>query len=219
MSAPEDDTDDVKRAALILALRQRGIRDPQLMRVLETVPRERFVAPEYRALAYADQTLPIACGQSISQPVVVALMTELLDLQPHHSVLEVGTGSGYHAAILSRLAGRVVTVERFRGLARSAAERLKELGFDNVEVRLADGAFGDPARAPFDRIVVTAAVAALPPALVAQLLPGGVLVAPIGPAEGPQRLTRFERTAAGLTQRDVLPVRFVPLLPGVAAVL
>ncbi|MCK0195558.1 protein-L-isoaspartate(D-aspartate) O-methyltransferase [Ancylobacter sp. 6x-1] len=210
---------DVRRAALLLSVRRRGIRDPHLMRVFEQVPRDLFVDEDFLDIAFADQALPIACGQTISQPAVVALMTQMLDLASHHSVLEVGTGSGYHAAILGHLAGRVVSVERFRALARTAADRLKSLGLENVEVRVADGRLGYPPRAPFDRIIVTAAAPEVPPALFEQLLPGGVLVAPVGPQEGPQMLMRYERMPEGMKAREVLPVRFVPLLSGIATVL
>ena len=215
----EADEDALARAELLLTLRKRGIREPALMRAFEQVPRERFVDPAYRALAWNDQALPIACGQTISQPAVVALMTEALDVGPSHSVLEIGTGSGYHAAILGQVAHRVVSVERFRTLAQSAAERLRRLGVGNVEIVVADGAQGYAPRAPYDRIIVNAAVTEVPPILFAQLRQGGVLVAPVGPPEETQMLTRFALTADGVVRRDLVPVRFVPLLPGAAVVL
>jgi protein-L-isoaspartate(D-aspartate) O-methyltransferase len=217
---PDPEADDaLERAELLLTLRKRGIRDPLLMRAFEQVPRERFVDPACRSLAWVDQALPISCGQTISQPAVVALMTEALDLRPSHSVLEVGTGSGYHAAILGQIAERVVTVERFRTLAQAAAERLKRLGYTNIEVVVADGSAGYPPRAPYDRIIITAAVNEVPPALFDQLRQGGVLVAPVGPPQDTQMLTRFALTADGIVKREMVPVRFVPLLKGVAQVL
>jgi protein-L-isoaspartate(D-aspartate) O-methyltransferase len=217
---PDPEADDaLERAELLLTLRKRGIRDPLLMRAFEQVPRERFVDPACRSLAWVDQALPISCGQTISQPAVVALMTEALDLRPTHSVLEVGTGSGYHAAILGQIAERVVTVERFRTLAQAAAERLKRLGYTNIEVVVADGSAGYPPRAPYDRIIITAAVNEVPPALFEQLRQGGVLVAPVGPPQDTQMLTRFALTADGIVKREMVPVRFVPLLKGVAQVL
>jgi protein-L-isoaspartate(D-aspartate) O-methyltransferase len=217
---PDPEADDaLERAELLLTLRKRGIRDPLLMRAFEQVPRERFVDPACRSLAWVDQALPISCGQTISQPAVVALMTEALDLKPSHSVLEVGTGSGYHAAILGQIAERVVTVERFRTLAQAAAERLKRLGYANIEVVVADGSAGYAPRAPYDRIIITAAVNEVPPALFDQLRQGGVLVAPVGPPQDTQMLTRFALTADGIVKREMVPVRFVPLLKGVAQVL
>ncbi|QFR32529.1 protein-L-isoaspartate(D-aspartate) O-methyltransferase [Ancylobacter sp. TS-1] len=218
MSAGENE-DAIERAALLLALRQRGLRDPQVMRAFEQVPRELFVEPAFRRQAWRDQALPVDCGQTISQPTVVALMTEALELKPAHRVLEVGTGTGYHAAILGHIAGHVVTLERFRTLAAAAARRLAGLGLSNVEVFIADGLLGYPAGAPFDRIVLNAAVAEVPPALFGQLAPDGILVAPVGPPEGTQVLTRYRRGIEGLERRELSLVRFVPMLPGVAAVL
>ncbi|QJP12558.1 protein-L-isoaspartate(D-aspartate) O-methyltransferase [Starkeya sp. ORNL1] len=217
---PDPEADDaLERAELLLTLRKRGIRDPLLMRAFEQVPRERFVDPACRSLAWVDQALPISCGQTISQPAVVALMTEALDLKPSHSVLEIGTGSGYHAAILGQIAERVVTLERFRTLAQAAAERLRRLGYTNIEVVVADGSAGYAPRAPYDRIIITAAVNEVPPALFDQLRQGGVLVAPVGPPQDTQMLTRFALTADGIVKREMVPVRFVPLLKGVAQVL
>src|SRR5229473_3954051 len=141
----------------MLTLRRRGIADPAVLRAMDEVPREYFVEGQFLDAAYADQALPIACGQTISQPYVVAYMTEQLGVRPDHRVLEVGTGSGYQAAVLSRLAREVITVERFRTLAEAARTRLKDLGYDNVEVLVGDGLAGVPARAPYDRIIVTAA--------------------------------------------------------------
>lgn len=209
----------LERAELLLALRKRGIRDTMVLRAFEQVPRDLFVEAGFRDIAWTDQALPIDCGQTISQPAVVAMMTDALELKPSHTVLEVGTGSGYHAAILGHIAGQVVSVERFRTLAELAAGRLKELGLDNVEVFIADGMLGYPARAPFDRIVLNAAVGEVPEALFEQLKPGGILVAPVGPAEATQMLTRYRKGEEGLEKRELGLVRFVPMRPGVASVL
>lgn len=210
---------DLQRAELLLALRKRGLRERQVMRAMEQVPRERFVEPAFRPIAWQDLALPIDCGQTISQPTVVALMTEALELGPSHSVLEVGTGSGYQTAILANIAGHVVTLERFRTLAESAARRLASLGIANVEVLVADGREGASQRAPFDRIILTAAVEEVPPALFEQLAMGGILVAPVGPPDGTQFLMRYRRGLQGLETRELGLVRFVPMLPGVAVVL
>jgi protein-L-isoaspartate(D-aspartate) O-methyltransferase len=212
-------SEDLQRAELLLALRKRGLRERQVMRAMEQVPRERFVEPAFRPIAWQDLALPIDCGQTISQPTVVALMTEALELGPSHSVLEVGTGSGYQTAILANIAGHVVTLERFRTLAESAARRLASLGIANVEVLVADGREGAPQRAPFDRIILTAAVEEVPPALFEQLAMGGILVAPVGPPDGTQFLMRYRRGLQGLETREIGLVRFVPMLPGVAVVL
>jgi len=199
-----------------LTLRRRGISGQAVLRAMEEVPREAFVADADRADAYRDSALGIACGQTISQPFVVAYMTEQLQLQKHHRVLEIGTGSGYQAAILSRLASRVLTVERFRTLADTARARLERLGYDNVEVMLGDG-FDVPAAAgQFDRIMVTAAMEQIPENLMARLEPEGILIAPVGPHHGVQTLVRVTRTAEGFDFKELVDVRFVPALPGVA---
>src|SRR5690348_2388937 len=164
-----------------LALRRRGISDQAVLRAMEEVPRENFVTANFIDSAYADQALPIECGQTISQPFVVAYMTEQLDVAREHRVLEIGTGSGYQAAILSRLAREVVSVERYRTLADAAIERLKALGYSNVTVRVGDGMAGAADLAPFDRIMITAAAEDVPEALVDQLAAGGKLVVPLGP--------------------------------------
>jgi protein-L-isoaspartate(D-aspartate) O-methyltransferase len=200
----------------MLTLRQRGIGDQAVLRAMDQVPREHFVETRFVDSAYADRALPIACGQTISQPYVVAYMTEQLRVQPHHRVLEVGTGSGYQAAVLSRLARSVVSLERYRTLADSARSRLKTLGYDNVEVLLADGFAGEPFRAPYDRIIVTAAAESVPEKLVEQLTDDGIMLLPLGPHGGPQEIVRLTKTRDGLAREAMLPVRFVPLLPGQA---
>jgi protein-L-isoaspartate(D-aspartate) O-methyltransferase len=208
--------DDVERMEFQLALRRRGISDQAVLRAMDDVPREHFVTPEFIDSAYADQALPIACGQTISQPYVVAYMTERLEVEAEHRVLEVGTGSGYQAAILSRLAREVVSVERYRRLADTARERLETLGYSNVTVIGGDGFAGAPERAPFDRIIVTAAAEEVPGALVEQLGEGGKMVLPLGPRNGTQHIVKLSKTAGGLTRENLLAVRFVPLLHGQA---
>jgi len=199
-----------------LNLRRRGISDQAVLRAMEEIPRELFVEAADRDDAYRDSALGIVCGQTISQPFVVAYMTEQLQLQKDHRVLEIGSGSGYQAAILSRLGGQVLTVERYRTLADRARGRLAELGCDNVEVVLGDG-FAVPADAgDFDRILVTAAMEQIPEALTQRLEPGGVLIAPVGPQQGTQTLIRMVRTDAGFERRELVEVRFVPALPGIA---
>jgi protein-L-isoaspartate(D-aspartate) O-methyltransferase len=199
-----------------LNLRRRGISDQAVLRAMEEIPRDIFVEPADRADAYRDSALGIACGQTISQPFVVAYMTEQSQLQKHHRVLEIGTGSGYQAAILSRLGRQVLTIERYRTLADGARARLKRLGCHNVEVMLGDG-FDIPASAGnFDRIIVTAAMEQIPEGLTQRLEPGGILIAPVGPHQSTQTLVRLSRTGAGLERKELVDVRFVPALPGIA---
>ncbi|HEY0422439.1 MAG TPA: protein-L-isoaspartate(D-aspartate) O-methyltransferase, partial [Rhodopila sp.] len=187
-----------------LNLRRRGISDQAVLRAMEEVPREVFVAAADRGQAYRDSALGIACGQTISQPFVVAYMTEQLQLQKRHKVLEIGTGSGYQAAVLSILCRQVVTIERFRTLADTARKRLKQLHCDNVEVKLGDG-FDIPAGAgQFDRIIVTAAMEQIPDALSGRLKPGGILIAPVGPHHGVQTLVRVVRTEAGFELKELV---------------
>jgi protein-L-isoaspartate(D-aspartate) O-methyltransferase len=199
-----------------LSLRRRGISDQAVLRAMEAIPRDVFVEPGDREAAYRDTALGIACGQTISQPFVVAYMTEQLQLKKSHRVLEIGTGSGYHAAILSRLCREVLSIERYRTLADGARARLQKLGCDNVEVMLGDG-FDIPAEAgTFDRIIVTAAMEQIPEALTERLEPGGLLIAPVGPHQGVQTLVRLTRTDAGFERKALVDVRFVPALPGIA---
>jgi protein-L-isoaspartate(D-aspartate) O-methyltransferase len=208
--------DRVGRMEFLLGLRRHGIMDAAVLRAMDEVPREHFVTPSYADIAYADQALPIACGQTISQPYVVAYMTERLAVKPEHRVLEVGTGSGYQAAILSRLAREVITIERYRTLAEAARNRLATLGYANVEVVLGDGFAGVPDKAPFDRIIVTAAAEEVPQPLVDQLAEGGIMVFPLGPHNGAQVIVKLTKTKDRLAREDLIGVRFVPLLPGKA---
>lgn len=209
--------DDVERMEFQLSLRRRGISDQGVLRAMEEVPRENFVSPGFVESAYADQALPIECGQTISQPFVVAYMTEKLEVGPDHRVLEIGTGSGYQAAVLSRLAREVVSIERYRTLADAAREKLKALGYGNVTIRVGDGMAGAPDLAPFDRIMVTAAAEDIPQALLAQLAEDGKMVLPVGPRHDAQYLVKLtKRLGGGLTREELIAVRFVPLLSGQA---
>ncbi|WP_238946970.1 protein-L-isoaspartate(D-aspartate) O-methyltransferase [Seongchinamella unica] len=185
---------------------------PRVMAAVGTVPREKFIPPAYRHLAYQNTPQPIAAGQTISQPLIVALMTDLLDPQPDDIVLEVGTGSGYQAAVLSQLVKHVYSIEIHRELAETAADILQQLGHDNVTVKTGDGYAGWPAQAPFDGIIVTAAAETIPAPLLEQLKPGGKLVIPVGAEHGFQELLLVEVDESGdVSRRSVLPVRFVPL--------
>jgi protein-L-isoaspartate(D-aspartate) O-methyltransferase len=207
-----EDEDELERARARMVerqLRRRGIQDERVLAAMAEVPRERFVPEELRRHAYGDRALPIGGGQTISQPYIVARMAELLELGGDELVLEVGTGSGYGAAVLSRCCHEVVTVERRRALAERAAAVLAELDFGNVEVRVGDGSRGAPDRAPFGGISVTATAHGGPPhALLEQLAPGAALVCPVQDARG-ERLMRYR----GRLVESVVPVRFVPLIP------
>jgi protein-L-isoaspartate(D-aspartate) O-methyltransferase len=188
--------------------------DPRIRKVMAAVPRHLFVPSAERSMAYVDHALPIGCGQTISQPYIVALMTDLLETRPDHVVLEVGTGSGYQAAVLSSLVRQLYSIEVIEELATSAGERLQRLGYDNVEVRAGDGGLGWPEHAPYDGIIVTAAAPRVPPALIEQLKPGGRLVIPVGDSYG-QDLRLIEKQADGsVKSRSVIPVAFVPLTGG-----
>jgi protein-L-isoaspartate(D-aspartate) O-methyltransferase len=199
-----------------LTLRRRGISNQAVLRAMEEVPREAFVEHADRADAYRDSALAISCGQTISQPFVVAYMTEQLQLQKSHRVLEIGTGSGYQAAVLSMLAGKVVTVERFRTLADAARKRLKALGYDNIEVLVADGLNLPAELGLFDRIIVTAAMETIPESLLERLKGDGLMIAPVGPHHGIQTLVRVTKTDSGYDRKELVDVRFVPALPGIA---
>ena len=189
------------------------IRDERVLSAMHAVPRHLFVNAGDMSRAYGDHPLPIGYGQTISQPYIVALMTELLQVEPGHRVLEVGTGSGYQAAILSDLVDRVYTVEIVEPLGKRAAERLKRLGYENVHVRIGDGYFGWEEKAPFDRIIVTCAATLVPPPLLRQLTPGGKMCIPVGGQYTVQVLTMVEKSPeGGITMKKTIPVRFVPLV-------
>jgi protein-L-isoaspartate(D-aspartate) O-methyltransferase len=207
----------VRAASLVLHLRSIGISDRAVLNAIETLPREAFVPTEWQEQAYSDRSLPIDCGQTIGPPSLVGLMTAALDLCDRHGVLEIGTGSGYQTAILARLARRVTTVERFRTLSRAAEARWQALGIRNISAVVADGANGWPRQAPFDRILVTAALQAPPARLIAQLSETGILIAPLGRER--QRLTLFQRLGESVATRDLGPARFEPLISGVAQTL
>ena len=199
-----------------LGLRRRGISDQAVLRAMDEVPREQFVEPDSVGEAYADTALPIACGQTISQPFVVAFMSDKLELSRDHRVLEIGTGSGYQAAVLAHLAGEIVSLERFPRLADRARQRLAQLGLGNVEVRAADGMNLPDDLGSFDRIIVTACLETIPAALRDHLRPEGILIAPVGPRDDVQMLVKVRATPTGFVEEDLIPVRFVPALPGVA---
>ncbi len=193
----------------------RGHIDSRVLDVMREVPRHEFVSLDYRDSAYDDRPVPIGFGQTISQPFIVALMTHLLATRPDHSVLEIGTGSGYQAAVLAPLVRRVYTIEIIPRLGEFASSRLAQLGFRNVETRVGDGYYGWPDAGPFDGIVVTAAASSIPPPLVQQLKPGGRMVIPVGGAFALQYLILVEKNPLGaITTHQLLPVRFVPLIGG-----
>ena len=190
----------------------RDVLDPRVMAAMGRVPRDHFVPPNLRPLAFDNGPLPIGHGQTISQPYIVALMTDLLELEPEHVVLEVGTGSGYQTAVLAELARKVYTIEVIRELGEASAGRLRALGYSNIEYRIGNGYAGWPEHAPYDGIIVTAAAAHIPPALVEQLRPGGRLVIPVGQPYMHQELMLVEKDAGGdIHSRDILGVAFVPL--------
>ena len=204
---------------LIMQLRRRGIRDTRVLRAIERVPRELFVDEAFADHAYQDIALPIECGQTISQPFVVAFMTEQLELDERHKILEIGTGSGYQAAVLSHLCRRVYTVERWRELQKAAEKRFAKLGITNVTTIIGDGWLGWPPQAPFDRIIVTAAAEERPQALIDQLAVGGILIVPVGRDPTAQVVERIVKSESGLQRDTLMPVRFVPLVAGALPVL
>lgn len=213
MLRPNEDNhlESARRQMLEDHLQGRGMRDPNVLRVMAEVPRERFVPPEQRYRAYMDGPLPIGEGQTISQPYIVALMTQLLRVHRDCEVLEVGTGSGYQTAVLARLARRVYTIERFPELSAAAGNVLAELGIGNVELRIGDGSCGWPEGRTFDRIIITAAVPDFPPPLATQLAETGVMVAPLGQSSS-QRLTVAEKFHGKLIERSASSCRFVKLI-------
>mgnify|MGYP000657294544 CR=1 FL=1 len=201
----------------LYALRSKGVTNTRVLAAMEKVDRGAFVRGHFADRAYDDMPLPIASGQTISQPSVVGMMTQALDVQPRDKVLEVGTGSGYQAAILSHLARRVYTIDRHRNLVREAERLVHELGLSNVTVMSGDGCFGIPEQAPFDRIIVTAAAEDPPGPLMAQLKIGGTMVVPVGQSDSVQSLIKVTRGESGYDYDELMPVRFVPLMEGVAS--
>ncbi len=212
----EDEEAHVHSASIILKLRGMGIADRAVLKAIETVPRALFVPEKWRHHAYSDHELPIDCGQMMSAPTIVGLMTVSLDVSDRHSVLEIGTGSGYQSAILSRLARRVTTIDRFRKLVKAAELRWQHLGIRNITAIVGDGAQGWARQAPFDRVLVNAGCETPPVNLIAQLSDQGILIAPTGDGRGGQRLTLFQRIGRNVDTRDLGPSRFLPLVSGVA---
>ncbi|HEY2033020.1 MAG TPA: protein-L-isoaspartate(D-aspartate) O-methyltransferase [Rhizomicrobium sp.] len=210
---------DSRAIELVMALRKQGISDVRVLSAIETIPRDVFVDQPFETNAYDNSALPIACGQTISQPYVVAFATQALELDPKHRVLELGTGSGYQAAILSPLCRMVYTVERHKPLLTQAEERFKKLRLTNIVTRHGDGLKGWPEAAPFDRILLSAAVPEVPRILIDQLKPAGILVAPVGgdasAARGvSQSLTKIVKGEHGITRENLLPVMYVPMIEG-----
>jgi protein-L-isoaspartate(D-aspartate) O-methyltransferase len=205
-----------RKMQFLFALRSRGVTDPAVLTAMEEVDRGLFVRGLFSERAYEDTPLPIACGQTISQPSVVGLMTQALEVTSRDKVLEVGTGSGYQAAILSHLARRVYTVDRHKRLVQEARRVFEKLGVVNITSLISDGSFGLPDQAPFDKIIVTAAAEDPPGPLLAQLKIGGIMVVPVGQSDAVQSLIRVRKTENGLDYNELRSVRFVPLLEGVA---
>lgn len=213
--APQESFEQLRQTMVERQLVSRGIADRRVLDALRRVPRHLFVPEQFRRLAYEDHPLPIGLEQTISQPYIVALMTELARVANDHTVLEIGTGSGYQAAVLSVLANRVYTIEYLAPLGEAARKRLAELGYKNVEVKIGDGYQGWPERQPFDAILVTAASEEVPQPLIDQLKPGGRLVIPVGRQADTQMLQVLEKDSGGkITRRNTIPVRFVPLVKG-----
>ena len=205
-----------RQMQFVFALRSHGVTNATVLKAMEATPREAFLEGIFQTRSFEDVPLPINCGQTISQPSVVGLMTQALDISPRHKVLEIGTGSGYQAAILSRLARRVYSVERHRALAIRARDLLRRLDLTNVTVVHGDGSLGLPEQAPFDRILITAAAEDPPRVLLDQLRTGGIMVLPVGQSDSVQTLIKVERLESGLEYTDLGAVRFVPLVEGVA---
>ncbi|MGR3571277.1 protein-L-isoaspartate(D-aspartate) O-methyltransferase [Brevirhabdus sp.] len=205
-----------RKMQFLYSLRSKGVNDNRILSVMEKIDRSDFVRGIFRDRAYEDMPLPIACGQTISQPSIVGMMTQALDLHPRHTVLEVGTGSGYQAAVLSHLARRVWTIDRHKRLSMDARRLLEGMNLTNVTVITGDGSFGLPDQAPFDRILVTAAAEDPPGPLLAQLREGGIMVVPVGQSDTVQSLIKVTRLAEGFDYEQLRPVRFVPLVEGLA---
>ena len=216
MTDHPDDPEDLaeRKMRFLFALRSCGVTDARVLTAMEKVDRGLFVRGIFAARAYEDMPLPIACGQTISQPSVVGLMTQALNVGPRDTVLEVGTGSGYQAAILAQLARRVYTVDRWRRLVREAQDIFRQLGLVNVTAMTADGSHGLPDQAPFDRIIVTAAAEDPPGPLLQQLKPGGIMVLPVGQSDAVQHLIKVTRGEKGFDYEELRQVRFVPLVEG-----
>jgi len=206
--------EEARRRDLLALLRREGIADERVIAAIDAVPREAFVDPAFCDQSYEDTALPIDCGQTISQPYIVAMMTALLDVGARMKVLEIGTGSGYQAAVLAKLCRRLYTIERFQKLLRRAEERFRHLDISNITTRFGDGMKGWPEQAPFDRILVTAAAPQVPQALFAQLKEGGLMVVPVGEDSLKQEILRIRAEGGRMVTERLLPVRFVPLLPG-----
>ncbi|WP_151718038.1 protein-L-isoaspartate(D-aspartate) O-methyltransferase [Gemmobacter serpentinus] len=213
---PQDDPAE-RKMRFLFALRSRGVTDARVLTAMERVGRGAFVRGIFAERAYEDMPLPISCGQTISQPSVVGLMTQALNVQPRDVVLEVGTGSGYQAAILSHLARRVYTIDRHRRLVREAIDLFRAMDLTNITAVARDGSFGWPEQAPFDRIIVTAAAEDPPGPLMAQLKPGGIMVVPVGQSDAVQSLIKVTRGPNGFEYDELRPVRFVPLVEGLAS--
>lgn len=200
---------------LVMSLRGSGVTDRHVLGAIERTPRNIFVPERFQDHAFDDRALPIDCGQTISQPLIVGLMTQLLRVDDRCKVLEIGTGSGYQAAIMSRLSRRVYTIERYRTLAKEAEARFASLRLTNITTRIGDGTKGWPEQAPFDRIIVTAGAPIRPDTLLSQLKPGGIAVVPVNNDSGTQTLIRYTRTETGELDEDaIMDVRFVPLVDG-----
>jgi protein-L-isoaspartate(D-aspartate) O-methyltransferase len=214
---PTEGTSAERKMRFLYALRSRGVTDTRVLLAMEKIDRGHFVRGLFAERAYEDMPLPIPCGQTISQPSVVGIMTQALNVQPRDKVLEVGTGSGYQAAILSQLARRVYTVDRHRRLVREATETFAALDLNNITAITTDGSFGLPDQAPFDRILVTAAAEDPPGPLLAQLKLGGIMVLPVGQSDAVQGLIKVTRLDSGFDYEELRPVRFVPLVEGIAA--
>ena len=214
---PSEEQRLIEIADLLLRLRRIGVTDQRVLKAIEAIPRDIFVAVGSVAEAYAERALPIECGQTISAPAIVGKMTAALEVSDRDRVLEIGTGSGYQAAILAKLARRVYTIDRFRTLVAAADRRFAALNLSNVTTRVGDGTKGWPEQAPFDKIIVTAAADAVPEALIEQVRVGGIVVVPVGSPDDVQKLVKVTRTADGYERSALADVRFVPLIPGTAA--